>query len=268
MSSMTANVAAAVLMFAAQASAQWAKHPDASIPRTGDGKPNLSAPAPKAPDGKPDLSGVWLTEPDPQGKPGGVENMVLPRYMVNIAADMKPEDVPFQPSAAALFKERLQKQGTDSHIARCKPTGVPIVNSLPLPYKIIQMPQLILVLYEENTVFRQIFLDGRKPVKDAEPRFMGYSSGKWEGDTLVVETVGFNGETWLDVMGHPHSDALRLTERFRRRDAGHLEIEITVDDPKMYTKPITYTPKANLLPDEDLLEYFCTDNEKDVQHFK
>jgi hypothetical protein len=117
-------------------------------------------------------------------------------------------------------------------------------------------------------VFRQIFLDGRKPVKDPEPRFMGYSSGKWEGDTLVVETVGFNDQTWLDVMGHPHSDALRVIERFRRRDTGHLEIEIMIDDPKMYTKPITYTPKATLVPDEDLLEYFCADNEKDVEHFK
>jgi hypothetical protein len=268
MKSMTANVAAAVLMFTTQVSAQWAKHPDVSISRTGDGAANLSAPAPKAPDGKPDLSGVWLTEPDPQGKPGGIENMVLPRYFVNIAADMKPEDVPFQPAAAALFKQRLQNQGTDSHIARCKPTGLPIVNSVPLPYKIIQMPRLILILYEENTVFRQIFLDGRKPVKDPEPRFMGYSSGKWEGDTLVVETVGFNDQTWLDVMGHPHSDALRVIERFRRRDTGHLEIEIMIDDPKMYTKPITYTPKATLVPDEDLLEYFCADNEKDVEHFK
>ena len=146
MKSMTANVGAAVLMFAAQVSAQWAKHPDVSISRTGDGAANLSAPAQKAPDGKPDLSGVWLTEPDPQGKPGGIENIVLPRYFVNIAADMKPEDVPFQPAAAALFKQRLQKQGTDSHIARCKPTGLPIVNSVPLPYKIIQMPRLILIL--------------------------------------------------------------------------------------------------------------------------
>jgi hypothetical protein len=125
-----------------------------------------------------------------------------------------------------------------------------------------------LILYEENTVFRQIFLDGRRPVKDPEPRFMGYSTGKWEGDTLVVDTVGFNDRTWLDAMGHPHSDALRLVERFRRRDTGHLEIEVTIHDPKSYTKPITYTIKTTLVPDEDLLEYFCSENEKDVVNFK
>jgi hypothetical protein len=268
MNSMIANVAAIVLMFAGHAAAQWEKHPDASVPRTPDGQPNLSAPAPRTSDGKPDLSGIWLPDPDPKGNRGGVENIILPRYFVNITADLKPEDVPFQPAAEAVFKQRLQNQGKDSPVAHCKPSGLPIVNSVPLPYKIIQMPRLIVILYEENTVFRQIFMDGRRLVKDAEPKFMGYSSGKWEGDTLVVETVGFNDQTWLDGMGHPHSDALRVIERFRRRDAGHLEIETTIEDPRTYTKPITFTPKATLVADDDLLEYFCSDNEKDVQSFK
>ena len=176
--------------------------------------------------------------------------------------------MPFQPGAEALFKQRLQSQGKDDPIAHCQPTGVPALGTIPLPYKIIQMPRLIVILYEENSVFRQVFLDGRLPVQDPEPRWMGYSSGKWDGDTLVVDTVGFNDRSWLDRMGHPHSDALHVIERFRRRDVGHLDIEVTIDDPKAYTKPITYTQKATLVPDEDLLEYFCSENEKDVQHFK
>ena len=125
-----------------------------------------------------------------------------------------------------------------------------------------------MILYEGDTDFRQIFLDNRKPVQDAQPRWMGYSTGKWEGDTLVVDTVGFNDKSWLDRRGHPHSEALHLTERFRRRNVGNLEIEVTIDDPKAYVKPLKYTLKATLVPDEDLLEYFCTENEKDVQHFQ
>ena len=271
MNSITAAVSVTVLMFAAPASAQWVKNPDSSVQWTRDGKPNLSARAPKARDGKPDLSGVWLPDPDPKGTPEGVESIsgvVIPRYMLDITADLKPEDVPFRPSTEALFKQHLQSQGKDDPIAHCQPTGVPGLGAIPLPYKIIQTPRLIAILHEENTVFRQIFLDGRRPVKDPEPRWMGYSSGTWVGDTLVVDTVGFDDRSWLDRLGHAHSDALHVIERFRRRDAGHLEIEVTIDDPKAYTKPITYTQKATLVPDEDLLEYFCSENEKDVQHYK
>jgi hypothetical protein len=125
-----------------------------------------------------------------------------------------------------------------------------------------------LILYEDSSVFRQIFLDGRKTVADPQPRWMGYSNGRWDGDTLVVDTVGFTEKSWLDRLGHTHSEAMHVTERFRRRDIGHLEIEVTIDDPKTYTKPIKYLQKATLLPDEDLLEYFCTENEKDVPNYK
>jgi hypothetical protein len=264
MNSIAAAVAA-FLIFAPPAFAQWANNSASSLPRTRDGKPNLSAPAPKAPDGKIDLSGVWLADADPNGKPQGVENQVFPKYFINIAADLKQDAVPFQPSAQALFIQRLQNRGKDAPAAHCKPSGVPNLNSVPLPYKIVQTPRLILILYEENTVFRQIFLDGRQPVKDPEPRWMGYSSGKWEGETLVVDTVGFNDQSWLDGMGHPHTESMHLIERFRRRDTGHLEVEVTIDDPKAYTRPITYTQKTTILPDEDLLEYFCTENEKDLE---
>ena len=164
MNSLPAAVAA-FLMFASTAFAQWTNNPDNSVPRTPDGKPNLSANAPKTPDGKVDLSGVWLSDINPNGKPEGVENQVFSQYFVNIAADLRPDAVPFQPSARALFMQRLQNNGKDSPVAHCKPSGVPILNSAPLPYKIIQTPRLIVILYEENTVFRQIFLDGRQPVR-------------------------------------------------------------------------------------------------------
>jgi hypothetical protein len=267
MKSMPAAIAS-ILILAAPVSAQWLKHPDAAIPRTQDGKANLTAPTPTTPDGKPDLSGIWLPDPDPNGKPGGVENDIFPRYFVNITGDQKPGEAPFQPWARALFNERLKNQGKDDPVAHCQPTGVPAVGTVPLPYKVIQTPRLIVILYEENTVFRQIFLDGRKLSPDPEPRWMGYSVGEWVGDTLVVNTVGFNDRSWLDRMGHPHSEALHVIERFRRLDFGHLDVEVTIDDPKAYTKPITYTQKQTLVPDEDLLEYFCAENEKDVARFR
>jgi len=261
-------VVVVVIMFAGQASAQWAKHADKSIPRTPEGKPNLSAPAPKGSDGKVDLSGVWLPDADPDGSPQGVEHMVFPKHFVSITADMKPPDVPIQPWARDLLNQRLQNNGKDDPAAHCKPTGTPAVVSVPVPHKIVQTPQLILILYEEGTVFRQIFLDDRQTVQDPEPRWMGYSKGRWEGDTLVVDTTGFNDQSWLDRAGHPHTEALHVIERYRRRDFGHIDIEVTIDDPKAYTKPITYTQKTTLVPEEDLLEYFCSENEKDVQLFK
>lgn len=268
MKSILAVLLSATLTVAAPVSAQWSKHPTAGIPRTRDGKPNLSARAPKARNGKTDLSGTWLPDPDPTGTPGGVENEVFPRYFIDITEDLKPEQVPFQPWSLALFKQRLANDGKDDPIAHCQPSGVPAIGTIPLPYKIVQTPQLVIILYEENTVFRQIFLDGRRLPPDAEPRWMGYSTGRWDSDTLVVETTGFNDKSWLDRMGHPHSEALRVIERFRRRDVGHLDVQVTIEDPKTYTAPITFTQKQSLLPDDDLLEYFCSENEKDVARFK
>ena len=261
-------IAGILLMFPTFPSAQWMKTPDRSIPRTADGEPRLSAAAPRAADGKPDLSGVWLA--DRAVKPGrlNVENMTFsPRYFGNITSDLKPGEEVMQPWAAALLKQRLQNNGKDSPTANCQPTSAPMLNALPLPFKIVQTPGLIVILYEENMVSRQIFLDGRKPVTDPQRRWLGYSSGKWDGDTLVVDTIGFNDRGWLDAMGHPQSDALHVIERFRRSDVGHLQIETTIDDPKAYTKPITYTLKTTLIPDEDLLEYFCSENEKDIQRY-
>lgn len=268
--SKTAVVVCSALFAAQPVCAQWSKVSDTHIPRTAAGEPDLYAAAPKTPDGRPDLSGVWLpdTEPIPPNVQTVEGDEPFPRYMISVMADLKPEDVPLQPWAAELLQQRLESEGTASPMAFCKPTGVPWVSSLPLPYKIVQTPRLILILYEDSTVFRQIFLDGRKPVEDAVPRWMGYSTGKWEGDALVVETVGLTDQSWLDGMGHPHTDRLRLIERFRRRDAGHLEIDVTIDDPGAYTRPHTYTIKTTALPEDDLLEYFCTENEKSSANYQ
>ena len=265
-----ASVLLAALCSAPSAQAQWAQVHDRALPRTADGKPNLTAPAPKAADGQPDLGGIWVVEtaPPPPGVQTVEGDLPTPRYLVNIAVDLKPEDDPLQPWSAELLQQRLRNEGRDGPTATCKPTGLPLIDSSPLPFKIVQTPYAVYVFYEENMVFRQIFLDGRKPVEDAEPRWLGYSTGKWSGDTLVVDTVGFHERYWLDAIGHPNSDKLHVIERFRRRDVGNLDVEITVDDPGAYTKPITYTVKATLVPDDDLLEYFCTENEKDSQHFR
>src|SRR5712692_2035264 len=253
---LSAAVVVTVLsMASAPAAAQWLNYPTKRVPRLPDGKPTLSAPAPRTPDGKPDLSGIWQANG--------------PKYLVNIAADLKPGEVPFRPAAEALFKERgTLKHASEESNANCLPQGVPRINATPNPYKIIQAPGMIVILYEAFTLYRQIFTDGRELPKDPQPNWLGYSVGHWEGDTLVVESIGFNGKTWMDQAGHPLSDALHVTERFRRRDFGHMELQITLDDPKMYTKPWTITEDPVLIPDTDLLEMICNENEKDLEHLK
>jgi hypothetical protein len=261
---------AAAALAVHSAEGQWARLPNPSLPRGADGAVDLDGAAPRA-RRRPDLSGVWLADAEPLPKEAGLSiegDMPFARHFVNVTADIPPDPPLLQPWAAELFQKRLQSGGVDDPVAHCKPSGLPIVNAVPLPLKIIQTPSVVMVLYEENTVFRQIFLDGRRPVEDAVPRYMGYSTGRWDGDALVVDTVGFSDHHWLDAMGHPLTAQLRLTERFRRPTAGHLEIEVTVDDPGAYTRPFSYTIKSTLIPDEDLLEYFCADNEKDAQHYQ
>ena len=238
------------LVFCIALPAQWLNRPTAGMPRTPDGKPNLSAPAPRTTDGKPDLSGLWGMNSGP--------------YSRNIATDLKPEDV--QPWADALLKQRMQTFGRDNpSLLQCLPLG-PMSNRFdPQMKKFIQTPSLIAILIEDLT-YRQIFLDGRELSKDPDPSFMGYSVGRWEGDTLVVETTGFKDKTWLDLAGHPHTEALRVTERFRRRDFGHMEISEAIDDPGAFNKPFTIAIKAEIVPDTEILEYVCAENEKDRQH--
>ncbi len=234
------------------AAAQWEVRTP-GVPRLASGKPDLNAPAPKTADGKPDLSGIW--------EPNGI------KYLINIAADLKPGDVPFKPEAEALYKMRVATFGKDDPDARCLPSGMPRKDAITSPYKILQSPGEIVFLYESRTTFRQVFTDGRAMPADPQPTWDGYSVGHWDGDTLVVETRHMNGLTWLDSNGHPMSDATHLTERFRRPDFGHMEIEITIDDPKNYTKPWTVKENPHLLTDTELIEYICNENEKDLKHF-
>ena len=260
--SLTAAAVLGILsVLPAPAFGQWENVKGPNIPRGADGKPNLSAPVPRAADGKPDLSGIWWMPPS-----GPANAFIPPKYLNNIAADLKPEEVPLQPWAAALFKQRGADLSKDFPYTRCLPPGVPMISSFPAPWKIIQNPGLVAILYENSMTYRQVFTDGRTLSTDANPAWMGYSVGHWEGDTLVVETKGFNEKTWLDFSGHPHTDALRVIERFRRRDIGNMEIQITIDDPKAYTKPWTVAIHPVLLLEGDLFESVCNENEKDLTH--
>jgi hypothetical protein len=258
--------------------AQWLNYRDSKIPRTKDGKPNLSAPAPRAANGKPDLSGMWSTDSTPRpemeklfGALGtfsvpGDDPLEFHKYMINIMSDFKQEDDPIRPEFAALLKRHMDdKNAKDNPTARCLPMGIPWVYGIPDPYKIVQTPGLTLVLYEGEPV-RQVYTDGRKHTPDPAPAWYGYSVGTWEGDTLVVDTTGFNDRTWLDAMGHPHSEGLRVVERFHRRDFGHMDLQVTVEDPKVYTRTLTLNYTQTLVPDTDILEYVCTENEKDTTH--
>jgi hypothetical protein len=255
---------------------QWLHHPTPGTPRTRDGKPDLSARAPRASNGKPDLSGIWLAESATREElrrffADGTNNLgedPPSRYFMNILYDFKPEDSPLRPSAAAVFEEHRAGLAKGISGTRCLPFGVPLMDAAPHPYKIIQAPGVILMLYEQNMDFRQIFVDGRKHPEDTQPSWLGYSIGKWDGDSLAVDTVGLNDKSWLDAFGHPHSEDMRVTERFHRSDFGHMEVQITVDDPKTYTKPFTIKLNVRLLPDTDLIEHFCAENEQDLKHLK
>ncbi|HEX5227210.1 MAG TPA: hypothetical protein VFW44_05845 [Bryobacteraceae bacterium] len=236
--------------------AQWPRGASPKLPRTADGKVNLSAPAPRTADGHPDLSGLWETF----GESGN------PRLLLDLAADNKPGEVVFLPSADALYKERQANNSKDHPGVSCLPSGIPEKDMVPGPYKIIEIPGEIIVLYESRTIYRQIFTDGRPLPKDPNPAWQGYSIGHWEGDTMVVETTGFRDKGWLDMAGHPASESLHVTERFTRRDLGHMDLQVTINDPKTYAKPWTVNAKIHLLPEDELIEHICEENNKDPGH--
>jgi hypothetical protein len=275
-------VLALLSMLSVGAHAQWLNFATPGIPRTPDGKPNLTAPAPRTADGKPDLSGVWLHEhtsleemrrifgplTDVREKVNvpGMEADSVHKYALDILLDFKPEDSPMRPEAAAIRQKRAA--GADPSNVCANVPGFPLAGLLSEPIKIVQAPRATIVLYEVNNLHRQIFTDGRALPKEFNlPAFLGYSVGHWEGDVFVVETAGFNDKTPLDNNNHPHSDALRVTERFQRRDFGHLDVQMTFDDPQMYTKPFTINVPHDLLADADIFEMFC-ENEKDREHLK
>jgi len=245
--------------------AQWINYPTAGVPRTPDGKPDLAAACPRMADGKPDLSGLWIMETKRQGNPEFPGCEAVSDAFVNIGAGLKG-GLPYQPWAADLVKQRRTEQRVNDPMSRCLPIGPIRLHTWNGPRKMVQAPGLLIIMNELETTYRQIYTDGRPLPADPNPSWNGYSSGKWEGDTLVVQTSGFRDRMWLDATGNPMTDAAKLSERFRRIDFGHLEIEITVDDPKAYTKPWTVTLHQVIALDTDVLDFVCADNEKDGSH--
>lgn len=238
-----ATFAAAISLLSTPLGAQWLNQPTPGIPRVADGKPDLAAPSPRTADGKPDFSGVW--------------RISLPvGYLINLAADLEAADV--QPWAAALFAERIAHFGKGDPGLGCLPLGPRYITGGGRVgiAKIIQTPAMIAVFFED-LAYRQVFMDGRSLPRDPFPSFMGYSVGRWEGDDLVVESVGFKDTMWLDYGGHPYSESLRITERYRRIDFGHVERQITIVDPKTFSKPISVEGAMVLAADTDLLESVC-----------
>ena len=243
--------------------AQWLAYPTAGVPRLPDGSPNLQAPAPRTPDGKPDFSGIWEPEKNRPCPPEGCADMQVPLEFVNIGTSLK-DGPPYQPWAAEIRKTRAEQNGKDDPVSRCLPGGIVKLHTTPLLRKIVQLPGLLITLNEMDATYRQIFTDGRSLPRIDMPYWKGYSSGKWEGDTLVVQTTGFPDGVWLDRNGSPLTDAAKITERFRRVNYGRMEIEITVDDPKAYTRPWTIKLNHNIVLDTELIDYICVENEKDA----
>jgi hypothetical protein len=273
---------ALLVVFSASLHGQWLNFRTPGTPRLPDGAPNLKAPAPRGLDGKPDLSGVWMHEPGTAAEMKrvfgsrfeetvkldvpGMELGTQHRYAFNILQDFKPEESPMRPAAAELMKKVSFARDPEALCSEIP--GIPLADLLSEPIKIVQSPRISIILYEAGNAHRQIYTDGRElPKEFSLPAYYGYSVGHWEGDTLVVESAGFNDKTTLDAAGHPHSEALRLVERYRRRDFGHLDVETTIDDPQMYTRPFTIKVPHNLLADGDVWESFC-ENEKDGAHLK
>ena len=285
---------------AAPAHAQWPEYPTPNVPRNADGTPNMKAPTPRTKDGHPDFTGLWeiyfnsiaAAPPPGQASPsrslqdqsgGGAENQLgltpatppadpnaPPRAtFFDIGANIKG-GAPFKPWAKELREQRVKDNQKDNPDAHCLPMGYMQLHGHPQPRKIVQTPKLIVMMYEGNQGLRQIFTDGRplpKLDEDLQPWWYGYSVGRWEGDTLVVETVGFRDDGWLDVFGSPLTDQGKLIERFRRPDYGHMEIDVTVDDPKAYTAPFTVRVSHQLTVNQELIEFICNENEKSSQHF-
>ena len=255
---------AAVAATALPLQAQWLQYPTPGVPRTKTGAVNLTAPAPRA-HGKPDLSGIWVSEDNRPCPAGGCADMKVGQEFINIGWGIKG-GLPYQPWAEALMKERTKENRLHDPISRCLPAGIVRLHTIPLPKKIVQTPALLTILHEQNVWYRQIMTDGRPLPVDPQPTWNGYSVGRWDGDTLVVQSSGFRDGIWLDANGSPMTDAAKITERFRRPNFGTLEVAITVDDPRAYTRPWTATLKQTIVVDSDLLDYVCLENEKDLGH--
>jgi hypothetical protein len=240
-------IVAITLVMSTTAAAQWLKYPTAGIPRMPDGKPDLAAPVPRSESGRPVLAGLWRPAPGIVG---------------DITRGLKGGEVPYQPWAEAVFKERRANDSRDDPTARCIVGGVPRSDFVGYPFRILETSGVVTILYEAVHSYRQIFTDGRSFPKDPNPAWFGYSVGRWDGDAFVVESSGFNDNVWLDNAGRPATAGLRVTERFVRKNFGQMDLEVTIDDPKAYTKPWSVTQQLAFQADTELLEYICNENNK------
>lgn len=255
----------ATCLFASVLSAQWFHYPTAGVPRKPDGSPNLSAPAPRAPDGKPDLSGLWApvrNRPLDESLEGQL-NATGPFWDFG---SVVPGGLPYQPWAAEVRNKRFADHSKDNPDVNCMPLGILQMNTHPMARRFLQTPGYLAILHERDMEYRQIFTDGRALPQDPNPSWNGYSTAKWMGDVLVVETVGFREGLWADYDGSPITSSAKITERFRRLNYGSMEIEMTVDDPKAYLKPWTAKITLELQLNSDLLEYVCLEGERDAAH--
>jgi hypothetical protein len=269
-----ATIAAVCFGLSPTAFAQWLKYPTAGVPRLSDGKPNLKAPAPRTRDGKPDFSGMWLTDdgiPCQRSSANdfqecGIE-LPISRMGINMGIGL-PGGLPYQPAVAELVKKRTAENSKDDPHARCLPDTFLRSYGLPHIQKWIQVPGVFVMLDEDNANYRQVFTDGRPLPDDPTPAWNGYSSAKWDGDTLIIDSIGFRDDLWLDLGGSPLTSAAKVRERIRRPDYGHVQIEATVDDPKAYTKPWTVTMTQRIVVDTELVDEICLENEKSSQRMK
>ena len=250
---------------------QWLRYPTADVPKKSDGTPDLTAPTPRLPDGKPDFSGLWHAANPNRCVPGtsrfvacGVEIGGSP-LGGNLGRNL-PNGLPYQPAAATLARSRRADDSRDDPHVRCLPDNPPRAWTLPHLTKAIHTPKLLVLLYEVNAMYRQIFIDGRPLPEDRNPTWNGYSTARWDGDTLVVTTAGFRDDTWIDTGGSPMSDVATMTERIRRPNFGTLEIELTIDDPKAYTRPFTTRLTWRLMPDTEIMEMICLENNQSIHH--
>jgi len=250
--------------------AQWVRYPTAGAPRKADGNVDMSATAPRLANGKPDFSGIWTSdEVDPRrpGVPPNPRDATTSRRMVNLGVEL-PGGLPYQPWLVPLVKERTNNLAKDDPHIRCLPDNFLRAYGMPHLLKFVHTPSLLLVLNEWNAGYRQVFTDGRPLPEDPNPSWQGYSSARWSGDTLVIDTIGFRDDTWIDWNGSVLTQAAKVREQFRRPDMGHLEIQVTVDDPKAYTKPWTVMIKERLIADAELIDEICLEGERSLQHMK
>ena len=265
-----ALVAMGVALATIPLAAQWVNYPTSAVPRKADGKVVMSSKTPRLSDGKPDLSGVWTSdEIDPRkpGEPPNPKDATTSRRMINLGVEL-PGGLPYQPWLAALVKERTANHAIDDPHVKCFPDNFLRAFGTPHLLKFVHSPKLLIVLNEWNAGFRQVFTDARPLPVDPNPSWQGYSTAKWSGDTLVIDTIGVRDDSWVDWNGSVITESAKVREQIQRPDLGHIVIQVTVDDPKAYTKPWTVTIKERLIVDTELIEEICLEGEKDLQHLR